>query len=392
MQVGAISDAGSASNKSNCIKVGREKGYALYVADSETEMVEWISALDSTVTKLMKIIAGVDDEAPRERERSRRSGGGGGGGGGGSSHAAFLQQAERDYASSRPSAPQRNGAYAGASGYGKPSGGGRSGYGDYGDTSYPATANYPGIQAPKIDHAPDSRHIYGASGAGGGGGGVYQDEYGVSYGLGTGTSIGGIAGIAGVRTASGHNAGPSGHSGSAHGGGGGRGGAPLPATLNISDPYGDQQSGEAGAGSSRQHGAPPQPQYGGAPGYGAGGFGGGGGGGGYQDQAASLPDTLNVMSIIDQPPAQRSSYGIGSAHAGYGAPAQQQQQQQPPPQQQQAASHPQPQHAAPQQFAPQQLQAGYGAPQAQWQTHYTAEGRPYYFDPASGQTSWDPPR
>jgi hypothetical protein len=84
---------------------------------------------------------------------------------------------------------------------------------------------------------------------------------------------------------------------------------------------------------------------------------------GYQQAApagSSLPETLNVMSIIDQPPAQSSSYGISSGQAppGY-APV------------------------APLQAPP---------PVAQWQTHFTLEGRPYYFDPSTGQSVWDPPQ
>jgi hypothetical protein len=86
-QVGEISDGQSATNKPNSIKVGREKGHVVYVADSETEQVEWISALDTTVARLVKIIAGVDDAPPPTRE-----------GRGGGSNAALLQQAERDFA------------------------------------------------------------------------------------------------------------------------------------------------------------------------------------------------------------------------------------------------------------------------------------------------------
>lgn len=95
----------------------------------------------------------------------------------------------------------------------------------------------------------------------------------------------------------------------------------------------------------------------------------GGGGGGYgapAPQPVALPDTLNVVSIIDQPPAQHSSYGISDAAAqgAYGAP--------PPPQQQQ-------------QLAP--------PPQAQpqWQVHHSPEGRPYYFNASTGQSSWEVP-
>ena len=62
------------------------------------------------------------------------------------------------------------------------------------------------------------------------------------------------------------------------------------------------------------------------------------------------------MSIIDQPPAQSSSYGVSSQATPSAPPLA------PPPQ------------------------------QAAWQVFHTAEGRPYYFNAASGTTSWDPPQ
>lgn len=56
--------------------------------------VEWFSALEGAVAKIVKIVAGVDEE--EERGPAHTSGGGGGGGGGGKS---WAEQLERTYAS-----------------------------------------------------------------------------------------------------------------------------------------------------------------------------------------------------------------------------------------------------------------------------------------------------
>jgi WW domain len=86
----------------------------------------------------------------------------------------------------------------------------------------------------------------------------------------------------------------------------------------------------------------------------------------YEPPRAQLPDTVNVMSIMDQPPPHQPSYGVGGGGAhGYGSQPMQQ---------------PLPQPAAP------------SAPPQRWETLYTPEGRPYYYNPATRETSWDPPR
>jgi hypothetical protein len=135
-----------------------------------------------------------------------------------------------------------------------------------------------------------------------------------------------------------------------------RRGAPgnsLPATLNVASPapaptpshrYGEPAATLQSAYSQNQGG------------YSQGGY--SQGGYGAQQPAVALPNTLNVVSIIDQPPTQRSSYGISgtAGHDSYTPAA--------------------PMHAPPAQ---------------QWQTHYVPEGRPYYFNPGTGQTTWDAP-
>jgi WW domain len=68
------------------------------------------------------------------------------------------------------------------------------------------------------------------------------------------------------------------------------------------------------------------------------------------------------MSIIDQPPNQQPSYGLGASQGYAPAPAQQPQQQPP---------------------------AG-GLPSG-WSVHYTPDQRPYYFNASTGQSSWSMP-
>jgi hypothetical protein len=85
LQVGEIGSGQSVTNRSNTIKVTREKGFVVYLADSETEMVEWMSALEGAVARLMRIIAGVDDEQPVQQAQQPGSA---------SSRNAMLAQAE----------------------------------------------------------------------------------------------------------------------------------------------------------------------------------------------------------------------------------------------------------------------------------------------------------
>lgn len=109
MQAGEVSSGQSVTNRANSIKLGREKGFVVYLADSETEMVEWMSALEGTVSRLMRIIAGVDEEgaaAPENTSRRQFA----------SSQSAFLAQSENTYKSShsihRDSEPSRRSGLA----------------------------------------------------------------------------------------------------------------------------------------------------------------------------------------------------------------------------------------------------------------------------------------
>eukprot|EP00891_Asterochloris_glomerata_P002471 jgi/Astpho2/2471/Aster-04196 len=93
------------TGKPNSITLSTATGAVHYVADSETEQVEWLSALEGAVSRIVRLVAGVDDEEPApasKRKTSRSDSGGdrnwaqqlessfaahsiGGGGGGGSS-------------------------------------------------------------------------------------------------------------------------------------------------------------------------------------------------------------------------------------------------------------------------------------------------------------------
>lgn len=109
LQAGEVSSGQSVTNRANSIKLGREKGFVVYLADSETEMVEWMSALEGTVSRLMRIIAGVDEEAGAAPDNSSRRQFA-------SSQSAFLAQSENAYKSShsvhRDSEPSRRSGLA----------------------------------------------------------------------------------------------------------------------------------------------------------------------------------------------------------------------------------------------------------------------------------------
>jgi len=61
-QVTNVEDGMECTGRENSIKVSTATGSKCYVTDSETSQVEWISALDGSVAKIVKKIAGVDDD------------------------------------------------------------------------------------------------------------------------------------------------------------------------------------------------------------------------------------------------------------------------------------------------------------------------------------------
>jgi hypothetical protein len=53
-QVTDVSDGREATGKASSIKLSTATGSILYTADSETEQVEWISAIEGSVAKIVK--------------------------------------------------------------------------------------------------------------------------------------------------------------------------------------------------------------------------------------------------------------------------------------------------------------------------------------------------
>jgi phosphoribosyl-AMP cyclohydrolase len=90
MQAGEVSSGQGTTNRANTIKVSREKGFVVYMADSETEMVEWMSALEGTVSRLMRIIADCDADVVQSHAPSHMSNSG-------TNHSSMLAQAENSF-------------------------------------------------------------------------------------------------------------------------------------------------------------------------------------------------------------------------------------------------------------------------------------------------------
>ena len=59
-----VSDARDQTGKNNSLKLSTAQGHVCYIADSETELVEWMSALEGAVQKIVRAVAGVQDEPP----------------------------------------------------------------------------------------------------------------------------------------------------------------------------------------------------------------------------------------------------------------------------------------------------------------------------------------
>jgi hypothetical protein len=82
------------TGKSNSITLSTATGQVHYIADSETEQVEWLSALENAVTAIVRAVAGVDDEPPPKaasKPKSSRSSSSGG-------EQAWAQQLEKSFA------------------------------------------------------------------------------------------------------------------------------------------------------------------------------------------------------------------------------------------------------------------------------------------------------
>lgn len=54
-----VSAARDATGRNNSLMLSTPTGRVLYVADSETEQVEWLSALEGSVAKIVKLVCSV---------------------------------------------------------------------------------------------------------------------------------------------------------------------------------------------------------------------------------------------------------------------------------------------------------------------------------------------
>ena len=340
-QVTDVTDGTSATGRPNSIKLSTATGSRCYLTESETSQVEWISALESSVERIVKIVAGVDEE-----ERTP-----------GNTVSKALAAQFKSYSGGNGSSSSAGALGAGSSG-----------------------AGYSGNQ---VDHrSSHQRHSQGTNGN--------QmlnvvNYYGNSSGVGGGEDIS-AAPSAPPR----HSQGPSGDYGYVNidyggisgggfqiappeaGGGGGMYGNIYTPPAGTGPSYHpqyqvnqgggiDYSTGYGGASAPPQNRMQEQQQF-------------------YQHQGMAMPQQQQEQQQQQQyfPPAQEQQQQYQKYQQ------QQQQQQQQPPQHQgatllDAVTAPAAPPPAPNQVA------------SQWQVHYTADNRPYYFNVETQITQWEAP-
>lgn len=69
-----VSDGTATTGKPHSIRVSTATGHICYICDGETAQVEWVSALEGAVAKIVKLVAGVEDEPPASAAAAGRSG------------------------------------------------------------------------------------------------------------------------------------------------------------------------------------------------------------------------------------------------------------------------------------------------------------------------------
>lgn len=352
-QVTDVTDGTAATGRSNSIKLSTATGSRCYLTESETSQVEWISALESSVERIVKIVAGVDEEehtpgnavskalAAQFKSYSGKSTGAGSSGSG------------RPHRSSHyhPGTNENGNQMLNVVNYGGYSGSGGGGGGDdVGGSFAPSAPPHHHSQAPSGDYGYVNIDYGGMSG---GGFQIAPPEIGGGGGGGYGTGSGG-GGAGGPPQASGMY-----------------GNVYTPAAANP--PYSQMQQQQGGG-----------MEY--STGYGA---------SGYAAAIAGPPPLANTTSYQEHHHHQ---------HQHYQPPQQPQQQQYVPPQEQQ---HQQYQYQPQQQPHQQQQQHGSTlldavtapanppppnqAAVSPWQVHYTADNRPYYFNVETQITQWEAP-
>lgn len=298
-----VSDGGAATGRPNSIKLSTANGHICYLCDSETAQVEWFSALEGAVAKIVKIVAGVEEEEQRGHAQN-------GGGADSGKAQSWAEQLERTYASVGSSSGARRG--------GSSSGGGGSG----GLTDRPGASsrhqmvsivNYDLPSVGGAGSGPGTGRHGGASSSGAGRLGGYGGSGGGDYGYVT-VDYGSIAGA-----------------------------NPVPSTAPTAG-YTDTPAAGYGSG-------PPGAYPGPGDAYGS-----------YGEVPHAAPQGYSFPPAAQQ---QAPEYGQ-QQQAGYGGGNLMD-----------AVTAPQ---------AAQQAQSG-----SPWQVHYTAEGRPYFYNTQTGVTQWNAP-
>ena len=353
-QVTDVSDGSAATGRQNSIKLSTSTGSRCYITESETAQVEWISALENSVAKIVKIIAGVDEEESTPAMAASR---------------ALAEQFRSYSGNTRPSSgrtsgngiearrrdsSERNQSFSFGKEQRSGSGSGSARGGGFGRDQMVNVVNYGGLSS----SPPSASAPTGPSSYGGGGGPPPSSDYGgfinVDYGGMTGVGFQ----VAPPETADvGYGGGP--------GGGGGSG--MYGNVYNPPPSMGDPRSAMPVGGHIPQHGMD------------MGGYG-GGGGGGYPSAVQSVPQQYQQPPTMDHHQQHYQPPHLGGNDYGASVQAQHAQQQQQPsgPNLMDAVTTP----AGP----PQSTQSS-----SPWQVHYTPDGRPYYYNLQTQITQWEAP-
>lgn len=351
-----VKEARSATGRANSFQLKTSSGLSVsYVAETETELVEWMSAIEGAMQKICKLVAGVEDVPVKETKTVRFQSN------------DWVKQLEKSFDNVNTSTGHKDksassSAIVNVVGYESAPGAPTSG--NYGGQYSSA----PAARSTSLNYSQISGIAGVVGGSSGQGGDGYGDDLLLNYGSasdynrnqGQGQTYGGTA-------------------------------APAASTSYMPQPdyysnYSQPTLPSYGSGGQSGYGHSTQPVYSstaqinyGAP--------------GAQASYGQQPQSVDVMQSA--PPAQ-SAYSQGvQPNYGYG-----QQSQQPiatatslldmVPQQQPA--YPYFQHSpAAQQQVPVQHAAPSAAPTATWQVHHTAEGRPYYYNVSTGTTQWERP-
>ncbi|GIL49336.1 hypothetical protein Vafri_5718 [Volvox africanus] len=297
-------------------------GIVSYIAGSETEVVEWISAIEGAMQKICKHVAGEEDEPPAPQPKAQSA----------KNPAEWLRQMEKGFESSAIS-------------------GGRSGSGGAGGHVPSRNLGSTLVSVVGYDEVPSSS---GAGAGAGSAGGAYRDMYRDTspYASLNRQYSGGYTPIQGLPTTSTTVAGAQVLTSDLDLNYGSGGGLVTQASFGQQQQQQQQEPRHSCVPAAMQT-QQPNGAYGVAQAF-------------SQPYGYQLPPQQGaVVSLIDQVPQQQPAYPTYFQQPTM--PAQQPQAQQVVPQQQVAL------------------------PSGNWQVHFTAEGRPYYYNGSTGTTQWDVP-